>query len=375
MIGGWRRPGRSGRRSPPYGGFPRWYGHFPRNIGGFRDGAPDPSAAGGFGGRHFVGRGCVEDGGDPDRLFDCLSRRLSRRRHFLRVRRSRAGDAGQEAGGTMAAVERSLANGSAVEPFIEAWPRLTNGLSSGRNTMVGPRAPRHTDKVTHLNRDHGCDCHQRSGQCALLMHDGDRSREDHGQKGRRDKNANLKAESERGADEKKDEQCHLEALNPSRRGPWTDRNMKSRPRSPCGDLAGTEIRRYQGHQSRSPLDVVPARVPGYDPAVRGPPAPGEAASVQAQRNTRLSRDLRIGRRPPSVSPTEPLCEAGTAASPAVVDVRRAEAFAAAEPIAAAAIRGAPVRAPRRSRAFVAMLPFGKSPSTPMRSRTTKARTR
>ena len=65
------------------------------------------------------------------------------------------------------------------------------------------------DQVAHLNRDHRGRRDQRGREGALLMHDLNRAGEDDSQKSCWDENANFKAESEDGADEKKEDQCHF----------------------------------------------------------------------------------------------------------------------------------------------------------------------
>lgn len=67
--------------------------------------------------------------------------------------------------------------------------------------------------------------------------------------------------------------------------------MKSRPRSPCRDLAGTKIRRHQGDLAAEDRRLSIWRSPERRATVRGRQAPGERASAQVPRNTRLFEEL------------------------------------------------------------------------------------
>ena len=87
-------------------------------------------------------------------------------------------------------------------------PRF-DGLSSGRNTTVRSDPRDHADQVTNLNGDHRRRCDQRGGERALFMRELNENGEDYSQKSDWDENANLEAESEDGAYEKKDNECHV----------------------------------------------------------------------------------------------------------------------------------------------------------------------
>jgi hypothetical protein len=89
---------------------------------------------------------------------------------------------------------------------------LCDGLSSNRNATVCSDPHKHADQVAHLNRNHRRRRDQRGGEGALFMHDLKRAGEDDSQKSCWDENANFKAESEDGAEEKKDNECHFQRL-------------------------------------------------------------------------------------------------------------------------------------------------------------------
>jgi hypothetical protein len=98
-----------------------------------------------------------------------------------------------------------------AKPVPEAVLTLSASLSSGGNTTIRSNPYKHADQVTHLNCDHRRGRDQRGGDGALLMHDLNRAGNDYGQKSCWDENANSKAESEHGADEKKEDECHFSA--------------------------------------------------------------------------------------------------------------------------------------------------------------------
>src|SRR5215470_14673034 len=98
-----------------------------------------------------------------------------------------------------------------TKPVLEAVLPLSACLSSGGNTTIRSDPYKHADQVAHLNCDHRCGRDQRGGDGALLVHDLNRAGKDYGQKSCRDENANFKAESEHGADEKEEDECHFSA--------------------------------------------------------------------------------------------------------------------------------------------------------------------
>jgi hypothetical protein len=96
-----------------------------------------------------------------------------------------------------------------AKPVLEAVLPLSACLSSGGNTTIRSDPYKHADQVAHLHCDHRRGRDQRGGDGALLVHDPNRAGKDHGQKSCWDENTNLKAESEHGADEKKEDECHF----------------------------------------------------------------------------------------------------------------------------------------------------------------------
>jgi hypothetical protein len=95
------------------------------------------------------------------------------------------------------------------KPALEAALPLFGRPASKRHSAIGSDTHNDADQVAHLNRDHRRRRDQRGREGALLMHYLNRAGEDYSQKSRWDQNANFKAESENGADEKKDDECHF----------------------------------------------------------------------------------------------------------------------------------------------------------------------
>ena len=97
------------------------------------------------------------------------------------------------------------------KPALEAALPLFGRPASDRYSVIRSRTHNDADQVAHLNCDHRRGRDQRGGDGALLMHDLNRAGNDYGQKSCWDENANSKAESEHGADEKKEDECHFSA--------------------------------------------------------------------------------------------------------------------------------------------------------------------
>jgi len=100
-----------------------------------------------------------------------------------------------------------------AKPILEAMLPLSASLSSGGNTTIRSDPYKHADQVAHLNCDHRRGRDQRGGDGALLVHDLNRAGKDYSQKSCGDEDANFKAESEYGADEKEEDECHFSAPN------------------------------------------------------------------------------------------------------------------------------------------------------------------
>jgi hypothetical protein len=94
---------------------------------------------------------------------------------------------------------------------VESVLALFDRLLGDRNATVRSHPRNHADQVAHLNRDHRRGRDQRGGDGALLMQDLNRAGKDYGQKSCWNENANFKAESEHGAYEKKEDECHFSA--------------------------------------------------------------------------------------------------------------------------------------------------------------------